>query len=205
MSVPRRARSWRSTAATPPAPSWCAPASGSSISCSATAPRCAIRSASARTAGNGAATHSSMGKYLRPEWSAPAEIRRNKPGLPEVIPGGSPKNPMGAAALTLSGGEYAIHGTNVPGSIGGFGFLRLHPHVQRRRARSLRPRAFGHAGRGAALAAAADFPRAHVEMKVIAVRRVVVQRQHRAENRAGAVAYLAQKAALGVRVVPVLQ
>ena len=27
---------------------------------------------------------------------------------------------MGAAALTLSGGEYAIHGTNSPGSIGGF-------------------------------------------------------------------------------------
>jgi lipoprotein-anchoring transpeptidase ErfK/SrfK len=60
------------------------------------------------------------GKYLRPDWSAPAEIRRDKPGLPEVIPGGSPRNPMGAAALTLSGGEYAIHGTNMPGSIGGF-------------------------------------------------------------------------------------
>ncbi len=60
------------------------------------------------------------GKYLRPDWSAPVEIRRDRPGLPEVIPGGSPKNPMGAAALTLSGGEYAIHGTNVPGSIGGF-------------------------------------------------------------------------------------
>jgi lipoprotein-anchoring transpeptidase ErfK/SrfK len=27
---------------------------------------------------------------------------------------------MGAAALTLSGGEYAIHGTNAPGSVGGF-------------------------------------------------------------------------------------
>ena len=37
-----------------------------------------------------------------------------------LIPGGSPHNPMGAAALTLSGGEYAIHGTNAPGSIGGF-------------------------------------------------------------------------------------
>ena len=60
------------------------------------------------------------GKYLRPDWAAPPEIRRDKPGLPEVIPGGSPRNPMGAAALTLSGGEYAIHGTNVPGSIGGF-------------------------------------------------------------------------------------
>ena len=27
---------------------------------------------------------------------------------------------MGAAAMTLAGGEYAIHGTNVPSSIGGF-------------------------------------------------------------------------------------
>jgi lipoprotein-anchoring transpeptidase ErfK/SrfK len=60
------------------------------------------------------------GKYLRPDWAAPEEIRRRQPGLPEVIPGGSPRNPMGAAALTLSGGEYAIHGTNAPSSIGGF-------------------------------------------------------------------------------------
>jgi lipoprotein-anchoring transpeptidase ErfK/SrfK len=27
---------------------------------------------------------------------------------------------MGVAAMTLSGGEYAIHGTNSPGSVGGF-------------------------------------------------------------------------------------
>ena len=60
------------------------------------------------------------GKYVQPDWSPPWEIRRDKPTLPEVIPGGSPHNPMGAAALTLSGGEYAIHGTNQPRSIGGF-------------------------------------------------------------------------------------
>ena len=38
---------------------------------------------------------------------------------------------MGAAALTLSGGEYAIHGTNDPSSIGGFvsyGCIRMHNH-----------------------------------------------------------------------------
>ena len=57
-------------------------------------------------------------KQLRPAWSPPAEVKRDKPSLPNVIPGGSPGNPMGAAALTLSGGgEYAIHGTNNPGSI----------------------------------------------------------------------------------------
>jgi lipoprotein-anchoring transpeptidase ErfK/SrfK len=60
------------------------------------------------------------GKYIRPAWSPPAAVRRDKPSLPDVIAGGSPRNPMGAAALTLSGGEYAIHGTNAPGSVGGF-------------------------------------------------------------------------------------
>jgi lipoprotein-anchoring transpeptidase ErfK/SrfK len=60
------------------------------------------------------------GKYLRPAWSPPAEIRRDKPFLPAVIAGGAASNPMGAAAMTLNGGEYAIHGTNRPGSIGGF-------------------------------------------------------------------------------------
>ncbi len=60
------------------------------------------------------------GKYIKPAWSPPKEVKRDKPSLPDVIAGGSPKNPMGAAALTLAGGEYAIHGTNMPGSIGGF-------------------------------------------------------------------------------------
>lgn len=66
---------------------------------------------------------------LKPAWSPPAEIRHDKPSLPSVIPGGSPGNPMGAAAMTLSGGEYAIHGTNSPGSIGGFvsyGCIRMY-------------------------------------------------------------------------------
>lgn len=69
------------------------------------------------------------GMRLKPAWAPPAEVRRDKPRLPAVIPGGTPGNPMGAAALTLSGGEYAIHGTNAPGSIGGFvsyGCIRMH-------------------------------------------------------------------------------
>jgi lipoprotein-anchoring transpeptidase ErfK/SrfK len=69
------------------------------------------------------------GKYLRPAWSPPAEVRRDHPRMPKVIAGGSPRNPMGAAALTLFGGEYAIHGTNNPGSIGGFvsyGCIRMY-------------------------------------------------------------------------------
>jgi lipoprotein-anchoring transpeptidase ErfK/SrfK len=68
-------------------------------------------------------------KHLRPAWSPPAEVRRDKPSLPIVIPSGSPRNPMGAAALVLATDEYAIHGTNSPGSIGGFvsyGCIRMY-------------------------------------------------------------------------------
>jgi len=75
------------------------------------------------------------GKYLRPSWSPPDEIRRDNPRLPKLIKGGASDNPMGAAALTLRGGEYAIHGTNDPGSIGGFvsyGCIRMHNRDIRR-------------------------------------------------------------------------
>jgi lipoprotein-anchoring transpeptidase ErfK/SrfK len=73
-----------------------------------------------------------IGKFRNPSWSPPAEVKRDHPHLPDVIPGGSPANPMGVAALTLSGGgQYAIHGTNVPGSVGRFvsyGCIRMHNH-----------------------------------------------------------------------------
>jgi lipoprotein-anchoring transpeptidase ErfK/SrfK len=67
-----------------------------------------------------AGTSHISGKYLSPAWSPPAEVRRDKPNLPQVIPGGSSGNPMGVAAMTIAGGEYAIHGTNQPSSIGHF-------------------------------------------------------------------------------------
>ena len=60
------------------------------------------------------------GKYVQPAWTPPAEVKADNPALPDVIPGGAPNNPMGVAAMTLSGGEYAIHGTNKPESIGKF-------------------------------------------------------------------------------------
>ena len=47
-------------------------------------------------------------------------MKRDNPNIPDVIPGGSPSNPMGVAAMTLEGGEYAIHGTNRPNSVGGY-------------------------------------------------------------------------------------
>jgi len=70
------------------------------------------------------------GKYIRPAWTPPASIRGDYRRLPPVVPGGSSHNPMGVAAMTLSGGgEYAIHGTNAPGTIGGFvshGCIRMY-------------------------------------------------------------------------------
>jgi lipoprotein-anchoring transpeptidase ErfK/SrfK len=68
------------------------------------------------------------GKYVQPAWSPPAMMRHERK-YPDVIPGGSASNPMGVAAMTLAGGEYAIHGTNAPGSIGGFvshGCIRMY-------------------------------------------------------------------------------
>jgi lipoprotein-anchoring transpeptidase ErfK/SrfK len=65
-------------------------------------------------------------KRLRPAWQAPPEIAgRYGP----VIAGGSPRNPMGAAVLGLDHGNYAIHGTNNPGSVGSFvshGCIRMY-------------------------------------------------------------------------------
>ena len=69
------------------------------------------------------------GKYRNPAWAPPAEVKRDKPGIPDVIPGGSPRNPMGAAVLGLDRGNYAIHGTNNPSSVGGFvshGCIRMY-------------------------------------------------------------------------------
>jgi lipoprotein-anchoring transpeptidase ErfK/SrfK len=69
-------------------------------------------------------------KYVRPAWAPPAEVKRDKPWMPDFIAGGDPRNPMGERALTMApGDDYAIHGTNRPGSIGTFasyGCIRMH-------------------------------------------------------------------------------
>ena len=65
-----------------------------------------------------------------PAWSPPAEVKRDNPRLPDVIPGGSPRNPMGARVIGLGpSGQYAIHGTNMPNTIGtaaSYGCFRMH-------------------------------------------------------------------------------
>jgi lipoprotein-anchoring transpeptidase ErfK/SrfK len=68
-------------------------------------------------------------KMVQPAWSPPAVVRADNPTLPDLIPGGSPQNPLGPRVMTLSGGIYAIHGTNRPSSIGTFasyGCIRMH-------------------------------------------------------------------------------
>lgn len=72
-----------------------------------------------------------IGKHVRPDWSPSPEVRRDFPHLPRLIRGGAPNNPMGIAAMTLSNGNYAIHGTNRPGSIGravSYGCIRMANH-----------------------------------------------------------------------------
>jgi lipoprotein-anchoring transpeptidase ErfK/SrfK len=70
-----------------------------------------------------------QGIYHRPARAPPPEVKRDNPNIPDYIAGGAANNPMGAAALLLQGGEYAIHGTNRPGSIGHFvsyGCIRMY-------------------------------------------------------------------------------
>ena len=69
-----------------------------------------------------------VSKHIKPAWKPPASLRGSRsPNF--YIESGSPRNPMGAAALVLADNELAIHGTNNPGSIGGLvsaGCIRMH-------------------------------------------------------------------------------
>jgi lipoprotein-anchoring transpeptidase ErfK/SrfK len=68
-------------------------------------------------------------KLVRPSWGPPLDIWRANPNLPADIAGGSPRNPMGERVLGLDRGNYAIHGTNDPSSIGHFvshGCIRMY-------------------------------------------------------------------------------
>jgi len=70
------------------------------------------------------------GKYVHPDWAPPHVVKAAHPELPNFIPGGSPRNPMGARALTLDRGEVAIHGTTNRmrasiGSAASFGCIRM--------------------------------------------------------------------------------
>jgi lipoprotein-anchoring transpeptidase ErfK/SrfK len=71
------------------------------------------------------------GKYVAPAWSPPESVKRDHPELPDVIPGGSPHNPMGARAITLDRDEVAIHGTTSTmrasvGTAASYGCIRMY-------------------------------------------------------------------------------
>lgn len=70
------------------------------------------------------------GKHVNPAWSPPEMVRRDNPSLPDLIPGGSPSNPMGVRALTLDRTEIAIHGTTQSmrrsiGTAASYGCIRM--------------------------------------------------------------------------------
>jgi lipoprotein-anchoring transpeptidase ErfK/SrfK len=72
-----------------------------------------------------------QGKYFSPAWVAPDVVRRDHPELSSLIPGGSPRNPMGAAAITLNLSEVAIHGTTARmrksvGTAASYGCIRMY-------------------------------------------------------------------------------
>lgn len=67
-------------------------------------------------------------KRENPTWRPTARMRRENPRLPRTV-GPGPRNPLGARALYLGWGEYRIHGTNAPSSIGqaaSSGCFRMH-------------------------------------------------------------------------------
>ena len=71
------------------------------------------------------------GKYSNPDWAPPAVVKRDHPELPNLIPGGSPHNPMGVAALTLDRDQIAIHGTTKTmrrsiGTAASYGCIRMY-------------------------------------------------------------------------------
>jgi L,D-transpeptidase ErfK/SrfK len=73
-------------------------------------------------------------KTVDPTWVIPESIRKeriaDKGFSEEVIPGGSPDNPLGKYRIRLSLDLYGIHGTNIPWGVGmsvSHGCVRLYP------------------------------------------------------------------------------
>ena len=57
-------------------------------------------------------------KRVNPAWTPTPHMLAKNPNLPSFVPGGHPMNPLGVRAMYLSGGEYRIHGTDAPWTIG---------------------------------------------------------------------------------------
>jgi lipoprotein-anchoring transpeptidase ErfK/SrfK len=57
-------------------------------------------------------------KRVNPPWTPTPHMLSKNPNLPSFVPGGHPMNPLGVRAMYLASGEYRIHGTDAPWTIG---------------------------------------------------------------------------------------
>jgi lipoprotein-anchoring transpeptidase ErfK/SrfK len=57
-------------------------------------------------------------KVENPTWRPTPSMKERNPDWPDVVPGGSPENPLGVRALYLSWPAYRIHGTHDTRKIG---------------------------------------------------------------------------------------
>ncbi len=57
-------------------------------------------------------------KVVAPPWRPTPEMKKRNPEWPDMVPGGSPDNPLGTHALYLSWQFYRIHGTHDTRKIG---------------------------------------------------------------------------------------
>ena len=57
-------------------------------------------------------------KVVNPSWRPTPSMKERNPEWPDVVPGGSPDNPLGVRALYLSWTYYRIHGTHDTRKIG---------------------------------------------------------------------------------------
>jgi lipoprotein-anchoring transpeptidase ErfK/SrfK len=62
--------------------------------------------------------HKITAKKENPDWTPPPQMRARQKGLPAMMKGGDPENPLGVRAMYLGSTLYRIHGSNDPESIG---------------------------------------------------------------------------------------
>ncbi|MEY9281528.1 lipoprotein-anchoring transpeptidase ErfK/SrfK [Bradyrhizobium yuanmingense] len=86
------------------------------------------------------------GKYLNPAWAPPAEVKRDKPGIPDVIPARLAAQPDGRCGDDARRRRICDPRHQRAGLDRRLRLLWLHPHAQRRHHRSLRPRLRRHDG-----------------------------------------------------------
>ena len=100
------------------------------------------------------------GKYVEPAWSPPARREaRQSEGMPDVIPGGSPHNPMGDAGAH-PGSRRNRHSRYQPAEFRWhLGILRLYSDVQSRHRRPVRSRSRRHARSSSSASSQAAFRR----------------------------------------------